>query len=126
MKLALGIDVGTGGTRALVVDAEGKLVSQAVRPHGISQPRPSWSEQDPHEWWLAASGAVRAALEAAHLEGRDIAAVGLSGQMHGLVMLDDKREVIRPAILWNDQRSAKECEELTQAIGYDQLDAHRL
>jgi xylulokinase len=121
MKLALGIDVGTSGTRALVVDGAGKLVSQATRPHAISHPRPVWSEQDPHEWWLATSGAVRAALDAANLSGSDIAAVGLSGQMHGLVMLDATNQVIRPAILWNDQRSVVECEELTEKIGAERL-----
>jgi len=121
MKLALGIDVGTSGSRALLVDASGKLVAQATRPHASSHPRPAWSEQDPAEWWTAASAAAKASLNAARAKPSDVAAVGLSGQMHGLVLLDDKCEIVRPAILWNDQRSAVECTELEDAIGRKQL-----
>ena len=121
MKLVLGVDVGTSGTRALVVAFDGTVLAQASRPHALSHPRPSWSEQDPADWWRAATGAVRAALEAPGVAASDIAAVGLSGQMHGLVLLDDQSQVIRPAILWNDQRSVRECEDIENAFGRQRL-----
>ena len=121
MKVAIGIDVGTSGTRALVVDASGRLMAQSSFPHSISHPRPSYSEQDPDEWWRAAGAAAKAAIESAGISPGDVAAVGLSGQMHGLVMLDEKLEIIRPAILWNDQRSVAECDQIEKHFGRQRL-----
>ena len=121
MKLVVGIDVGTSGTRALVVDETGKLVSQGAAPHSSSRPHPSWSEQDPAEWWRAACAATRAAIESGRISAGDIVAVGLSGQMHGLVMLDERYEIIRPAILWNDQRSVAECGDIERHFGRQKL-----
>ena len=120
-KAVLGIDVGTSGTRSLIVGRDGKLIAQAAAEHTLSHPRPSWSEQDPAEWWQAAEKSVREALARSALSGEDIAAVGLSGQMHGLVMLDADNEIIRPAILWNDQRTVRECEEIEEGFGREKL-----
>lgn len=117
----IGIDIGTSGTRALVVAPDGKLLAQASAPHTSSHPQPSWSEQDPAEWWQATRAAVAEALSSAALDPTDIAAVGLSGQMHGLVMLDEENQIIRPAILWNDQRAAAECVEIEEGLGRRRL-----
>jgi xylulokinase len=121
MTAVLGIDVGTSGTRALVVDPDGRLLAQASAPHTASHPRPSWSEQDPREWWAATQAAVKAALGSSGLSPKDVVAVGLSGQMHGLVLLDEDSEVIRPAILWNDQRCVQECADIENHFGRQRL-----
>lgn len=121
MAAVVGIDVGTSGTRALVVSANtdeaGKVVSSATRPHTSFSPKPLWSEQNPEEWWEAAVGALKEAIAALPFPASEIKAVGLSGQMHGLVLLDEADRVLRPAILWNDQRTAEECEEMTSRAG---------
>lgn len=118
----LGIDVGTGGTRALVIDADGRILGSATADHiPFASPRPGWAEQDPHDWWRAAIDAIRAALEAAGLPGEAITGVGLSGQMHGSVFLDDAGEVIRPALLWCDQRTDDQCRAITARLGADRL-----
>ncbi len=116
-EAVIGIDVGTSGTRCLLVSRDGALISQATAPHSISHPRPSWSEQEPAQWWQAAIKAIKEALAGSGLGARDILAVGLSGQMHGLVLLDDENQVVRPAILWNDQRTAAECSEIEEGFG---------
>src|SRR5690349_4912568 len=106
MTYWLGIDVGTGGTRALLVDARGKIGGAFTGPHeDIHMERPLWAEQRPENWWEAARQAIRGALSQAGASGRDVRGIGLSGQMHGLVMLDARNEVIRPALIWCDQRS---------------------
>src|SRR4029077_10339181 len=102
----LGIDIGTGGTRALLVDAAGKVRAAATARHAdIRMERPLWAEQDPRDWWRAAVEAIRAVLAQEAASGKDIQGVGLSGQMHGLTLLDQDSEVIRPALIWCDQRS---------------------
>lgn len=115
--LFLGIDVSTTGAKALLVDAEGSVVASATTPLTLSTPRPLWSEQDPVEWWAGVSRSVRAALAQAKVGGADVAAVGLTGQMHGLVLLDGQGAVLRPAILWNDQRTAAQCDEIRALMG---------
>ncbi len=122
MALYLGIDVGTSGTRALVCDERGKILASATGPHESHHPHPGWSEQDPGEWWQATVHSVRTAM--AQVErSRDtrkhgqVAGIGLSGQMHGSVFLDKSGCVIRPAILWNDQRTAAECDEIEERAG---------
>src|SRR6188472_934239 len=116
MANLLGIDVGTGGTRAIVIDAAGRIVGSATHEHvPFASPETGWAEQDPGDWWHAACGAVPAALAAAHLTGDDITAIGFSGQMHGSVLLDDRGEVIRPALIWCDQRTNAQCREITEA-----------
>ncbi len=119
--LFLGIDVSTTGSKALLVGATGAVVSSATTPHTLSSPRPLWSEQDPREWWRAVATSIRAALERAGATGADVAAVGLTGQMHGLVLLDGSGTVLRPAILWNDQRTAEQCDEIRARVGRERL-----
>jgi xylulokinase len=118
----LGIDVGTGGTRALIVDAEGHVVSSATEEHeAFASPRIGWAEQDPDDWWRACGLAVREALDRASLDGGRIACVGFSGQMHGAVMLDASDAVVRPALIWCDVRTEKQCLDLARKIGSEQL-----
>src|SRR6266536_581370 len=117
MSFFLGLDLSTTGAKALVIDRQGIVISSAVMPITISMPRPLWSEQDPHEWWQAAAGSISQALGQAHIPGEQVAAVGLTGQMHGLVLLNKEGEVLRPAILWNDQRCEVECQEIRDRMG---------
>jgi xylulokinase len=116
------MDVGTGGTRAVVIDAAGKLIATASSEHApFRTPHPGWAEQDPDDWWRAAQEAIRGAL-AAQPEPRDpISAIGLTGQMHGAVMLDEDGEVLRPALIWCDTRTQPQCDWLTERIGYERL-----
>jgi xylulokinase len=120
-SLFLGIDVSTTGSKALLVNEKGVVVGSAANEHPISTPRPLWSEQDPRDWWIASAKSIHEALTQAGVTGESVKAVGLTGQMHGLVMMDEKGEVLRPAILWNDQRTAEECEEITRKVGFDKL-----
>src|SRR5438270_9308454 len=102
----LGIDVGTGGTRALLIDERGKARHACTSPHeDMRMERPRWAEQRPENWWDAAQLAVRGVLAQAGASGPDVRGVGLSGQMHGLVILDEANQVIRPSLIWCDQRS---------------------
>jgi xylulokinase len=117
MDHVLGIDTSTTATKAVVIDREGRTVAEGVSEYGYDIPRPGWTEQDPASWWTATIASIRSALAAAELRGDDIAAVGLTGQMHGLVLLDRDREVIRPAILWNDQRTAAQCDDIRRRVG---------
>ena len=106
----VGLDVGTTGVKALAVTPEGEVLASAEEEYPLSTPQPGWAEQDPEDWWQASQAAL------ARL-GADGARVGLSGQMHGLVCLDDEGRVLRPAILWNDQRTAAECAEIEDRVG---------
>jgi len=108
MTLLLGIDLSTTGAKALLIDPEGRVISSATTPLNLSTPFPLWSEQEPHEWWEATVNSIRRALADANASGEDVAAIGLTGQMHGLVVLDHEQHVLRPAILWNDQRCGAE------------------
>ncbi|HEX4031130.1 MAG TPA: xylulokinase [Terracidiphilus sp.] len=118
----LGMDVGTGGTRAVVVDSAGKLISGASSEHApFRAEHPGWAEQDPEDWWRAAQQAIRDALEAAPEPRQPIAALALTGQMHGAVMLDENGAVLRPALIWCDTRTQPECDWLTARIGYERL-----
>ena len=112
----VGLDVGTTGVKALAVSPTGTVLARAERSYPLSTPQPGWAEQDPDDW-------SRAATEALHevAAGRELAGLGLSGQMHGLVCLDGCGEVIRPAILWNDQRTAAECAEIERRLGLERL-----
>ena len=117
MAYLLGIDIGTSGTKTLLCDEDGKVLATATAEHPISTPKPGWSEQKPEDWWLSTIAATRAVLKKARLKGTDVDAVGLSGQMHGSVFLDARGKVLRPALLWNDQRTAIECNEISLAAG---------
>jgi xylulokinase len=110
----LGLDVGTGGARAVAVDESGSVVAEASSEYPLHSPRPGWSEQDPEDWWRASRevlGKVAAELE------DEVVGLGLTGQMHGSVFLDSSEQVIRPALLWNDQRTEVQCQEITEAVG---------
>jgi xylulokinase len=105
----------------LIIDAAGAVIGSAAAPLLLSTPRPLWSEQDPAAWWAGMTDSIRRVLAQTNLSGDDIAAVGLTGQMHGLVMLDGAGEVLRPAILWNDQRTAAQCDAIRARIGRERL-----
>lgn len=116
-KFFLGVDISTTGSKALLVDESGTVIATASSPHTLQTPKPLWSEQNPSEWWQAASASIRSVLQKAGLGGESVSAVGLTGQMHGLVLLDGVGEVLRPAILWNDQRTQSQCDEIHRRIG---------
>ena len=116
MRVAIGLDVGTTGVKAIAVGMDGTIVARAEHGYPLSTPAPGWSEQDPALWWDAS---VVALAEVA--AGHEVAGIGLSGQMHGLVCLDAAGEVIRPAILWNDQRTGAECAEIEELVGLERL-----
>jgi xylulokinase len=118
----LGIDVGTGGTRALLIDESGTVIASAIHEHEpFASPRSGWAEQDPQDWWKACQAAVRKLLKESETKSDEIACVGLSGQMHGAVLLDRNDDVLRPALIWCDQRTAAECRYLNDTVGPHRL-----
>jgi xylulokinase len=118
----LGMDVGTSGTRAVLVDEQGSIVSSASEEHApFRTPHPGWAEQDPEDWWRAALRAIQFAIAAAPQPPEPIAGVGLTGQMHGAVLLDKDGLVLRPSLIWCDTRTQPQCDWLTETIGYDRL-----
>lgn len=124
MEYTLGLDLGTTGVRVLLVSRAGQVVSSAASEYPLLVPKPNWAEQDPAEWWQATIEAVRACLKQARESlgsKMEVAAIGLSGQMHGSVFLDGQGKVLRPAILWCDQRTEEQCRQITDIIGFDRL-----
>ncbi len=121
MGYLLGSDIGTTGVKTVLCDDSGAVVASTSAEYPCYNPRPLWSEQEPTDWWEGLCESVRAVLDEAGIDGEEVDGIGLSGQMHGLVMLDENDEVIRPAILWNDQRTGEECDEITDAVGEDRL-----
>jgi len=121
MQHLLGIDVSTTAVKAVLLDTHGGVVGSASTPLSLSIPQPRWSEQDPRDWWDATIMSLRALLDQSNVRPESIVTLGLTGQMHGAVFLDARGEVIRPAILWNDARSAAQCAEITDLVGEDQL-----
>jgi len=117
----IGIDSSTTATKALLMDDQGAVVAIGRSEYDFETPRPLWSEQSPHLWWDATVIAIRDALAQAGIEGDAVAGIGLTGQMHGLVLLDDTGEVLRPSILWNDQRTQAECDEIRERVGQEEL-----
>ncbi len=113
----LGIDLGTSGVKALLMDAAGKVVASASESYPLYTPQPLWAEQDPNDWWNATCRAIRCLLTDSGVPSASIRGVGLSGQMHGSVFLDERGESIRPALLWCDQRTAAECAWITERVG---------
>ena len=111
----LGIDIGTSGCKAVLLDANAKVLASVMVDYPLAVPKPGWAEQNPADWWEATCGSVRQVLE--QVPGVQVKAIGLSGQMHGMVPLDQARSVIRPAILWNDQRNQHQCERIQEQAG---------
>src|SRR2546423_2622371 len=117
-----GIDVGTGGSRAVVIDEAGRVVTSATIEHApFASTETGWAEQDPRDWWRASAAAVRAVLANGDVRPEEIACIGLTGQMHGAVLLDEHDEVLRPAIIWCDVRTDAQCREITQQVGAEKL-----
>src|SRR5436189_357968 len=110
----VGLDVGKSGVKAVAISTGGEVLTTAERSYSLATPRPGWAEQDPEDWWRAAETALRE-LDV------EPTAIGLSGQMHGLVALDERDRVLRPAILWNDQRTSAECREIEERVGAERL-----
>ena len=113
----LGLDVGTTGAKAVLIDPDGRLLGVATTEYPLLMPRPGWTEQDPEAWWEASVASIRRVVQQSGVGASAIAAVGLTGQMHGLVALDAAGRVLRPAILWNDQRTVEECAWITERVG---------
>ena len=121
MSVLVGLDVGTGGARAVAVDESGRVVAEASSEFPLHSPRPGWTEQDPADWWRGAKEALGRVANEVSEAGDEVVGIGLTGQMHGSVFLDSSDEVIRPALLWNDQRTGPQCEEITRAVGGERL-----
>ena len=121
----LGIDIGTGGSRALLVDEQGTVKAAFTAAHeDMRMDKPMWAEQRPENWWDAAQEAIKGVLKQAGAKGEDVKAVGLSGQMHGLVLLDKDDNVIRPSLIWCDQRSQPQVDFINQTVGKANVVAH--
>ena len=121
MDYLLGIDIGTSGTKGVLMDREGKIYARAGREYSIDIPQPGWAEQDPKMWWEATIQAIREIIKKSEVNPQQIKGVGLSGQMHGTVFLDKNLQPFRPAIIWADQRSSSQCEFIYQKIGRERL-----
>ena len=121
MKYLLGIDLGTSGTKTVLFDEMGKSVASKTIEYPLYQPKNGWAEQDPDDWYNAAVNTVKAVIEESRVNPADIKALSIAGQMHGLVMLDRNGDVLRPAIIWCDQRTEKECTQITDIVGRDKL-----
>ena len=119
--IVLGIDVSTTATKAVLVDGRGAVLGIASSEYPFEQPQPLWSEQDPESWWTGAAAAIGKVIAVTGTDPASIEAVGLTGQMHGLVLLDEADQVVRPAILWNDQRTGAECDLIREALGPERL-----
>ena len=117
MSYFLGVDIGTSGTKTLLIDADGSILAEATESYGSSHPKPLWSEQDPECWWNATVKTIKSVVKKTKVKPADVKAIGLSGQMHGSVFLDKNDKVIRPALLWNDQRTSDECTEIEKLAG---------
>ena len=121
MKYLLGIDLGTSGTKTVLFDERCALVASSNIEYPMSQPHNGWAEQNPEDWWRAAAGTIQDVLAQSGVAAEDIVSIGISGQMHGLVMLDGAGRVLRPSIIWCDQRTAEECRWMTERAGADKL-----
>lgn len=121
MSYLIGIDSSTTATKALLIDESGDVIAVASDEYGFETPHPLWSEQSPSLWWHGAIASIRAVLTQSAIDAADVKGIGLTGQMHGLVLLDEHGDVLRPSILWNDQRTAQQCDEIRQRVGKAQL-----
>lgn len=121
MSFLIGIDIGTSGTKTVLFDISGKVIASETAEYPLSQPQNGWAEQNPEHWWQAVAATLQGVLAQSGIDAAQIKGIGLSGQMHGLVMLDASGSVLRPAIIWCDGRTTKECAEITQRIGAERL-----
>lgn len=121
MSFMIGLDVGTSGAKAVLIADDGRVVATATEEYPLSTPQPLWSEQDPTDWWRGSRDALRRVVHEGGVGSDQIVGLGLTGQMHGSVFLDERDEVIRPALLWNDGRTAKQCDEITDRVGAERL-----
>ncbi|HHX63463.1 MAG TPA: xylulokinase, partial [Chloroflexi bacterium] len=121
MAYLIGIDVGTTGTKTLLINDEGQVLSSATEEYPMYTPKPLWAEQDPEDWWQATITSIQRAVEAAHIDPAEIVGIGLTGQMHGMVMLDKDGRVLRPCIMWNDQRTGPQCEWIMNTVGRERF-----
>lgn len=121
MSFVIGIDTSTTATKAVMIDRSGTVVGVGIATYDYQMPQPLWSEQDPDLWWQATMTAIGRLMSETHASPDDVDAIGLTGQMHGSVLLDDNLEPVRPAILWNDQRTQEECDELRSRVGFERL-----
>ena len=119
MRFLLGLDVGTTSTRAILTDENSKLIASSISDYKLITPKPGWAEQIPIDWWIASIKTIKDVIKKSNVSPENIACIGLSGQMHGSVFLDSSGNVIRPAILWCDQRTIKQCETIYKIFGYD-------
>jgi xylulokinase len=121
MAYLLGIDIGTSGTKTLLIEETGRAIASATDTYPLSTPKPLWAEQNPEDWWQATVSTIRKVIKDSGVNPAEIKGIGLSGQMHGAVFLDDRNQVLRPSILWCDQRTGAECEWITRTIGRDKV-----
>ena len=117
----LGIDLGTSGTKTVLFRSDGTAMAAHTVEYPLYQPQNGWAEQEPSDWWRAVRETVQAVLHKSGVAAADVAGVGISGQMHGLVMLDERGEVLHRSILWCDGRTGEECREITETVGAEKL-----
>ena len=117
MNYFIGIDVGTTGTKAVLIDEKGKVIVSVTKEYPLITPKPNWAEQNPSDWKEATFLGIQEIIKKSKVNSEDIKGIGLTGQMHGAVFLDKDNKVLHPAILWCDQRTAKECVEINEKVG---------
>jgi xylulokinase len=117
MPYLMGIDVGTTGTKTLLIREDGAVIAKAFEEYPLYTPQPGWAEQNPEDWWIATQKSIQKALKGSRVKAEEVKGLGLTGQMHGSVFLDDNKRILRPAILWCDQRTSLQCEEMTRKVG---------
>jgi xylulokinase len=121
MSIFIGIDSSTTATKALLMDEQGDVLGVASSEYTYETPHPLWSEQDPSLWWQGTVQSIRDVLQKTGVDANQVKGIGLTGQMHGLVLLDENGDVLRPAILWNDQRTASQCDAIRLKLGRENL-----
>lgn len=125
MEVVLGVDLGTSAVKVSAVDREGKIVAQQSEAYSLNQPEPGYSEQNPEDWVTGTTAAIDRLIKVDGIKPDEITGISYSGQMHGLVLLDDHNQVLRPAILWNDTRTTEQCKEILDTMGQDFIDITR-
>ena len=116
-RYLIGLDVGTSGAKCILCDDQGKVLASSTQEYPLYTPKPGWAEQDPEDWWQGVKRGLKAILAKHPVQKGELAGISFSGQMHGLVALDENMQVIRPSILWCDQRTQKQCDEITEMAG---------